>query len=157
VTGHELELVKEARIAGAGHGHRQRPPHAPQGQDQLLLSQIAGDQLEDWAPKVKEITGKVRRTYGYFNNHFNANAVKNAVEMLELLGQATPEQRIVHDKITTYREEAARPRGVQSLDAFSISDEDLGVADHLLHFTDPGRIGRGEKISNYAAGVEVTF
>ena len=105
-------------------------------------------QLESWVPKVEEITGKVRRTYGYFNNHFNANAVKNAVEMLELLGQATPEQKIVHDKIESYREEAVRPRGVQSLDAFTSSDEDLSVADHLLHFTDPGRIGRGEKINN---------
>ena len=105
------------------------------------------DQLEEWKPKVEEITGQVRRTYGYFNNHFNANAVKNAVEMLELLGQVTPEQKIVHEKITNYREEAVRPRGVQPLEAFSTSDEDLSVSDHLLHFTDPGRISRGEKIS----------
>lgn len=106
------------------------------------------DQLKAWVPKVEEITSKVRRTYGYFNNHFNANAVKNAVEMLELLGQATPEQKIMHDKITSYREETVRPRGVQSLDAFTSSDEDLSVADHLIHFTDPGRISRGEKISD---------
>ena len=106
------------------------------------------DQLESWVPKMEEITGEVRRTYGYFNNHFNANAVKNAVEMLELLKQATPEQKIVHDRISSYREEAARPVGVQSLDAYATSDEDLSVADHLLHFTDPGRISRGEKISN---------
>ncbi|MCB2172582.1 DUF72 domain-containing protein, partial [archaeon] len=88
-------------------------------------------QLEEWKPKVEEITSNVRRTYGYFNNHFNANAVKNAVEMLELLDQATPEQKIVHEKIATYREEVARPRGVQPLEAFSTSDEDLSVADHL--------------------------
>jgi len=104
------------------------------------------DQLEEWKPKVEEIKSNVRRTYGYFNNHFNANAVKNAVEMLELLDQATLEQKIVHEKIATYREEVARPRGVQPLEAFSTSDEDLSVADHLLHFTDPVRIGRGEKI-----------
>ncbi len=106
------------------------------------------DQLEKWVPKVKEITSKVRRTYGYFNNHFNASAVKNAVEMLDMLGEATPEQRIVHEKINTYREEAIRPRGVQPLSAFTVSEEDLSVADHLMHFTDPRRIGRGEKIPN---------
>ena len=106
------------------------------------------DQLQEWVPRVKEIAGQVRRTYGYFNNHFNANAVKNAVEMLELLGQATPEQKIMRDKINTYREEAVRPLGVQSLDSFNVSDEDLSVADHLLHFTDAGRINRGEKIKN---------
>lgn len=105
------------------------------------------DQLKEWKPKVEEITSNVRRTYGYFNNHYNANAVKNAVEMLDLLDQATPEQKIVHEKIATYREEADRPRGVQPLEAFSTSDENLSVADHLLHFTDPGRIGRGEKIT----------
>ena len=110
--------------------------------------EYSNDQLESWVPKIEEITSKVRRTYGYFNNHFNANAVKNAVEMLELLGQATPEQKIVHDKIESYREEALRPRGVLPLDAFTSSDEDLSVADHLLHFTDPRRIGRGEKISD---------
>jgi len=104
--------------------------------------------LKAWVPKVEEIASKVRRAYGYFNNHFNANAVKNAVEMLELLGQATPEQKIMHDKITSYREETVRPRGVQPLDAFTSSDEDLSVADHLIHFTDPGRISRGEKISD---------
>jgi uncharacterized protein YecE (DUF72 family) len=104
------------------------------------------DQLEEWKPKVEEITGNVRRTYGYFNNHFNANAVKNAVEMLELLEQATPEQKIVHEKIASYREEFDRPHGFQPLEAFSSSDEDLSVADHLLHFTDIGRIGSGEKI-----------
>jgi uncharacterized protein YecE (DUF72 family) len=104
------------------------------------------EQLENWVPKVKDITSSVRRTYGYFNNHFNANAVKNAVEMLELLGQATPEQKIALEKIANYREESARPMGVQPLDAFTSSDEDLSVADHLLHFTDPARIRRGEKI-----------
>jgi uncharacterized protein YecE (DUF72 family) len=104
------------------------------------------DQLEAWKPKVEEITRQVRRTYGYFNNHFNANAVKNAVEMLELLGQVTPDQKIIHEKISRYREEEARPRGVQPLEAFSIKEEELSVADHLLHFTEPNRISRGEKI-----------
>jgi uncharacterized protein YecE (DUF72 family) len=110
--------------------------------------EYSGDQLEGWAPKVQEITSKVRRTYGYFNNHFNANAVKNAVEMLELLGQVTTKQKIAHEKITKYREETIRPIGVQPLEAFSESDEDLSIADHLLRFTDARRIGRGEKISN---------
>ena len=105
-------------------------------------------QLDEWVPKVKELTSKVRRTYGYFNNHFNANAVKNAVEMLEKLGAATPNQRIIHEKITTYREQGKRPRGVQPLSAFTVDDEDLSVADHLLHFTDSRRIGRGERIPN---------
>ncbi|MCJ7572883.1 DUF72 domain-containing protein, partial [Candidatus Bathyarchaeota archaeon] len=43
------------------------------------------NQLEEWVPKVKEVERKAKRTYGYFNNHFNANAVKNAVELLSKL------------------------------------------------------------------------
>jgi hypothetical protein len=105
------------------------------------------DQLNQWIPKVEEITSKVRRTYGYFNNHFNANAVKNAVEMLEILGQATPEQKIIHEKITTFRGKS-KLRGIQPLESFSISNDNLSVADHILHFTDSGRINRGEKIRN---------
>jgi uncharacterized protein YecE (DUF72 family) len=105
------------------------------------------DQLNQWTPKVKEITSKVRRTYGYFNNHFNANAVKNAVEMLEILGQASPEQKIIHEKITTFRGKS-KLRGIQPLESFSISNDNLSVADHILHFTDSGRINRGEKIRN---------
>jgi len=103
------------------------------------------DQLEAWKPKIQGITKSVRRTYAYFNNHFNANAVKNAIEMLELLGDATPEQREVYKKLTSHQGSGGS-KGVQTLEAFNTSDDDLSVADHLLHFTDAPRIGRGEKI-----------
>lgn len=106
------------------------------------------DQLEAWVPKIKEITGKVGRTYGYFNNHFNANAVKNAVEMLGKLEQASPEQLEVHSRIKNYREEKARPSGVQSLDAYVVDDEDMSIADHLMHFMDYRRLGRAEDIQD---------
>jgi len=61
--------------------------------------EYSGDQLREWVPKVEEVKKKSRRVYGYFNNHFKANAVKNAVEMLELLGEATPVQRVALEKI----------------------------------------------------------
>ncbi|MCW4050645.1 MAG: DUF72 domain-containing protein [Candidatus Bathyarchaeota archaeon] len=106
------------------------------------------DQLEEWVPKVHEIKGKARRTYGYFNNHFRANAVKNAVEMLNILGEATPEQNMALEKITGYRETAARPVGVQPLTAYASDDEDLSVSDHIMLFTDARRLGRAEKITD---------
>jgi len=94
------------------------------------------------------VKDRTRRTYGYFNNHFKANAVKNAIEMLGLLDEATPEQNIVLDKIRDYRETASRPLGVQPLTAFQADEEDLSVADHLTHFMDARRLGRAEKISD---------
>lgn len=106
------------------------------------------DQLEAWLPKVEDVKGRTRRTYGYFNNHFKANAVKNAIEMLSLLDEATPEQNIVLDKIRDYSETASRPLGVQPLTAFQADEEGLSVADHLTHFMDARRLGRAEKISD---------
>ena len=107
-----------------------------------------GDQLEEWVPKVYEVTGKARRTYGYFNNHFRANAVKNAVEILNMMDQATPDQQMALEKITNYREQGTRPAGVQPLETFQMQEEDLSVADYLLRFTDARRIARAEKIKD---------
>jgi uncharacterized protein YecE (DUF72 family) len=110
--------------------------------------EYSGEQLLEWLPKVEEVKKKSRRVYGYFNNHFRANAVKNAVEMLDLLGEATPVQRVALEKISEYRETAARPTGVQPLEAYASEDEDLSVADHLSRFMDPGRLSRAEKIKD---------
>ena len=107
-----------------------------------------GDQLEEWVPKVYEVTGKARRTYGYFNNNFRANAVKNAVEILNMMDQATPDQQMALEKITNYREQGTRPAGVQPLETFQMQEEDLSVADYLLRFTDARRIARAEKIKD---------
>jgi uncharacterized protein YecE (DUF72 family) len=106
------------------------------------------DQLEAWLPKVEDVKGRTRRTYGYFNNHFKANAVKNAIEMLSLLDEATPEQNIVLDKIRDYSETASRPLGVQPLTAYPADEAGLSVADPLIHFMDARRLGRAEKISD---------
>ena len=43
-------------------------------------------ELEEWALKVNEIKDSVDVVYGYFNNHFHGNAVKDALVMKELLG-----------------------------------------------------------------------
>jgi uncharacterized protein YecE (DUF72 family) len=110
--------------------------------------EYSGDQLDEWVPKLRDVKGKARRVYGYFNNHFGANAVKNAVEMLDLLGESTPVQRVALEKIKEYRETAARPAGVQPLESFTSDDEDLSVGDHLSHFMDPGRLSRAEAIGN---------
>jgi len=41
--------------------------------------------LKDWAEWIKENTGKVKSIYAYFNNDYNAYAVKNAKTLRELL------------------------------------------------------------------------
>ena len=105
-------------------------------------------ELESWIPKVEETTRKARKTYGYFNNHFTANAVKNAVEMLQMLDSATQEQRGALQKIVEYGGRQQQPTGVQTLEAFATSEEGLSVADHLMRFTTGPRLSRGEKIDD---------
>ncbi len=112
-------------------------------------------ELETWVPKVQETTGKVRKTYGFFNNHFSANAVKNAVEILEMLDRATPEQKGALDKIMAHRQKALmQPQGM-TLTAYASPEEGLSVADHILHFTNAPRLARAEQIGDDE--LEITF
>jgi len=59
-------------------------------------------QLEAWAPKVKEVSGRVKKTYGYFNNHFRGFAVENSLKMMGLLGESTPAQDEAGAKASRY-------------------------------------------------------
>jgi 2-oxoglutarate dehydrogenase complex dehydrogenase (E1) component-like enzyme len=106
------------------------------------------DQLEEWKPKVEEVKRKSKRTYGYFNNHFNANAVKNAVEMLQMLESATPEQENALNKIRNYRSEIRLPANVQPLTSFKQDEDSLSVSDLLIRLTDTGRLSRAEQMTD---------
>jgi uncharacterized protein YecE (DUF72 family) len=112
-------------------------------------------ELDSWVPKVEETTRKARKTYGFFNNHFSANAIKNAVEILEMLDRSTPEQKGALDRIMTHRQKALmQPHGM-TLTAYTAQEEGLSVADHLLHFTNVPRITRAEQIGDDE--LDITF
>jgi uncharacterized protein YecE (DUF72 family) len=46
----------------------------------------AQDELNPWISKVEEAATKVKRIYGYFNNHYHGYAPENCLHMLEKLG-----------------------------------------------------------------------
>lgn len=50
-------------------------------------------ELDEWVPKVKEAAGKVKKVYGYFNNHFHGYAPENCLYLIEKLGLLTEEQK----------------------------------------------------------------
>jgi uncharacterized protein YecE (DUF72 family) len=50
-------------------------------------------ELDPWVTKVKEVASRVKKTYGYFNNHFRGYAIENALQMLGKLGAANAEQK----------------------------------------------------------------
>jgi uncharacterized protein YecE (DUF72 family) len=51
------------------------------------------EELDEWVPKVRESASKVKKVYGYFNNHFHGYAPENCLQLLEKLGLLTAEQR----------------------------------------------------------------
>ena len=61
-------------------------------------------ELEPWIPKIKETTKKTDKVYGYFNNHYHGYAVKNCLEVMEMLGVLTPEQGKTKKVVSKYFE-----------------------------------------------------
>ena len=67
-------------------------------------------ELESWAPKVKDVSSRVTKTFGYFNNHFRGFAVENSLKMMGLLGKSTPEQDEAGAKATRFLSSGGKVR-----------------------------------------------
>jgi uncharacterized protein YecE (DUF72 family) len=67
------------------------------------------EELEPWIPRVHEVLPKVKRSYGYYNNHFHGYAIENGLEFLEMLGAATDAQRKVLSHVRGYIEGNRKP------------------------------------------------
>jgi uncharacterized protein YecE (DUF72 family) len=50
------------------------------------------DELRPWVDKVKRISLETPVVRGYFNNHYGARAVVNAIEFKEMLGNTMSEK-----------------------------------------------------------------
>ena len=72
------------------HGHGTRP---------WFNYRYKKEELEPWIPRVKQVATKVKKVYGYFNNHFHGYAVENCLQVLEMLGILTSEQGEVKQKV----------------------------------------------------------
>jgi hypothetical protein len=107
------------------------------------------DELESWIPKIEETKRRSGKVYGYFNNHFSANAVKNAVELLSILERETPEQTRTLEKIVAHRlQQTVKSQSVQTLDAYKDTNDGLNVADYISRFTTTTRLSRAEQIGD---------
>ena len=65
-------------------------------------------ELDGWAPKVKEVTTRVKKTFGYFNNHFKGFAVENSLKMMEKLGLSGIQQQEARSKATRFLDTGGR-------------------------------------------------
>lgn len=75
-------------------------------------------ELKAWVPKVEDVTSRVEKTFGYFNNHFHGFAVENSLKMMGMLGVSTPQQDEVGAKATKFLESGGKSSGEGSLMEF---------------------------------------
>ena len=45
----------------------------------------SGDELKEWVPKIRELSGRTKKLFVFFNNHAKAQAVTNARMLINLL------------------------------------------------------------------------
>jgi uncharacterized protein YecE (DUF72 family) len=72
-------------------------------------------ELDGWVPKVKEVTSRVKKTYGYFNNHFKGFAVENSLKMMDKLGVSTFKQQEAREKATAFLQTGKSDTGEGSI------------------------------------------
>jgi uncharacterized protein YecE (DUF72 family) len=110
------------------------------------------EELEQWVPKVKETVNKAETTFGYFNNHYHAYAVKNCLEMMDMLGIITPQQKDVKKTVEEYlaaKPKAPPPKPSLALTAFMPEEINrMSFKDLLRVFMDNPRIKRAKGIKD---------
>ena len=67
------------------------------------------EELKPWVDKVKQISAETAVVRGYFNNHYGARAVVNAIEFKEMLGTILSEkEKAVLENARNFFFEASR-------------------------------------------------
>jgi len=104
------------------------------------------DELQLWVPKVKEVAGKAKKTYGFFNNHFHSYAVENCLQIMEMLGVATPKQQETKRQVEAYLSKSERTEA-SSLLTF-IEPKEKTFRNLLCYFVSAERLNRAEEIKD---------
>lgn len=104
------------------------------------------EELEPWIPKLQETTRKVDKVYGYFNNHYHGYAVENCLQVLEMLGILTPQQKAAKTKAENYFKDRSKIKEFK-LEVFAEPTE-MNFEKLLRYFVAPGRFERALDIGN---------
>jgi len=111
-------------------------------------------ELEEWVPRVLEVSTKVGKVYGYFNNHYHGYAPENCVEILEMLNIALPEQSHIKERIVQHNLQKRPLVYERRLEEYDLSLARLNLEDLLLKMTDEARLDRGRKIRDDETRIE---
>ena len=88
------------------HGHGARP---------WYNYRYSEKELDVWVPKVKDVAARVKKTFGYFNNHFRGFAVENSLRMMEKVGVSTPRQQEARARATRFLDGGGKAEGEGSI------------------------------------------
>jgi uncharacterized protein YecE (DUF72 family) len=59
------------------------------------------EELTPWVPKLLDASGRVKKVFGYFNNHFHGYAPENCLNLLKRLGLLSEQQKKAEEKTGT--------------------------------------------------------
>lgn len=68
----------------------------------------SAEELEPWIPKIREASTQVKKTFGYFNNHFHGYAPENCITLIEKLGLMTEKHNKAKEKMTNKQASLSR-------------------------------------------------
>lgn len=111
------------------------------------------EELEPWIPKINETAKKAEKVYGYFNNHYHGYAVKNCLEVMEMLDILTSEQGNAKKMVSKYFEGKAKmPREkkqMMALTAFMPEKvQEMGFKELLQILMPTYKIKRSKEIKD---------
>jgi uncharacterized protein YecE (DUF72 family) len=104
------------------------------------------NELEPWVSKVNEVAGKTKKIYGFFNNHFHGYAVENCIQIMEMLGVATPRQLETKKQVETHLNKLNQTED-SSLLTF-IEPKEKAFNNLLRFFVSSERLKRAEEIKD---------
>jgi hypothetical protein len=119
------------------HGHGARP---------WFNYRYRVEELEPWVPKVNNVATKVKKIYGYFNNHFHGYAVENCLQVLEMMGILTREQAVAKTNIESFFKRKTMIKK-PTLEAF-MEPKELTFEDLIKNFIDKSRLKRAQDIKD---------
>ncbi len=105
------------------------------------------DELAPWIPKIKEMSQSAD-VYGFFNNHYHGYAPENCIEVLEMLGIATPEQKTVEQRISNYQKSRPVTKAVTMTLGDFIEEEKESISTLLAGYVGSSRLEKAHEIKD---------
>lgn len=102
-------------------------------------------ELEEWKGKLEALSSKAKKVYVYFNNHFRGYAVKNALQMMQIVGVAEKPQEEALNRILNYFGEQGLRRTVRRVEAV-LSSGEKDVEKLVSTFLEGGRLERAREL-----------